>query len=566
MIKNINRTARKIAVGVLIASLAVSSYGCGAKNGTGESKTSTEATEASTESSEQAKETTSGNRESTESTEDNKASTTEITLINHPLTSQIDGKDMASGFYPEIILPDGMAEKYPKLDEAVKEQNDNWKKDAEDSVAEYAVWASEYSFGGIPFSYEVSAEIKRADDKLFSVLVSFMQNSGGAHPNHGNYTINFDPVTGENLPISKILEKSDDLPKIIRTKMEEQTPGIMEEVDSFHYGDGEVFADKLAENSYSWTLTDKGLHIYFSPYEIASYAAGYFDVIIGNDEKDGLIKDEYKISEKQDLEHLVKNVDGESVKVEPKYDDGDDGSDMGNESSAVTIVNPGWKKYCRDVDAKKDIVPVKLIQTSRKSSDWLDASVWADENGFEVARFPYSDGTYTYHGLANYSVYDYMYSELQIYDADDKELLYDYDLNVLCNGPDEAEGTRSGAGQYIYWAQIVDNILYVSVGHGGYSSEEKNSNYMVAIDLSDNSVLWRSDPLVSNASNFKIVGDTIICGYGFTAEPDYIYLLNRYTGDKVSSIDVASAPYQFEIVDKRLYVATYDTAYEFMIK
>jgi len=62
-----------------------------------------------------------------------------------------------------------------------------------------------------------------------------------------------------------------------------------------------------------------------------------------------------------------------------------------------------------------------------------------------------------------------------------------------------------------------------------------------------------------------VVGDTIICGYGFTAEPDYIYLLDRFTGEKYDSIPVNSAADQFQIVDDTLYVATYNTAYEFSI-
>ena len=59
--------------------------------------------------------------------------------------------------------------------------------------------------------------------------------------------------------------------------------------------------------------------------------------------------------------------------------------------------------------------------------------------------------------------------------------------------------------------------------------------------------------------------DTIICGYGFTAEDDFIYLLDKYTGEKVDRIKVNTGPDQFEIVGDTLYVATYNTAYTFKI-
>ena len=161
--------------------------------------------------------------------------------------------------------------------------------------------------------------------------------------------------------------------------------------------------------------------------------------------------------------------------------------------------------------------------------------------------------------------YSYMYNRLDIYDHSGDNLLYSLDLYDLCNGPDEETGTYSRTTQYIQWAKIYDGTLYVSLVHNGYSSEEPNSSYMVAIAPDTGYVLWRSEPLVANSNNFLLVKDTIICGYGFTAEPDYIYLLDRFTGQIMEKIPVRSAAYQFNAVDDTLYVATYNTAYEFKI-
>ena len=88
---------------------------------------------------------------------------------------------------------------------------------------------------------------------------------------------------------------------------------------------------------------------------------------------------------------------------------------------------------------------------------------------------------------------------------------------------------------------------------------------MAAINPETGKVIWRSDPLVSNALNFKIVDNTIICGYGFTDEPDFIYLLDLSTGGTVERIRVNTGPDQFEVVGDTLYVATYNTAYTFKI-
>lgn len=51
--------------------------------------------------------------------------------------------------------------------------------------------------------------------------------------------------------------------------------------------------------------------------------------------------------------------------------------------------------------------------------------------------------------------------------------------------------------------------------------------YITALDKITGKVLWRTKPLISNAANFEIIEDTLIAGYGFTAEPDYLYLLDK---------------------------------------
>ena len=230
-----------------------------------------------------------------------------------------------------------------------------------------------------------------------------------------------------------------------------------------------------------------------------------------------------------------------------------------------TISNPTWRKFYNGTDSADNYSHISLTQQSEATSDWLDTEVWCEKNGFEYARMPYSDGTYEYETF--YTVDDYSATELCIYDESTETLLYDLDLYLLCYGPDD-EDEYSMAIQDIQWAQIDDsaNMLYVSIIHNGYASENPRSSHIVAIDLSTMEVVWRSEAQVSGLCNFKIVDDTIICGYGFTSEPDYIYLLDKHTGDKIDQISVASAPEQMEIRDGILYVATYNTAYEYIIE
>ncbi|MBN1433897.1 hypothetical protein JW921_04000 [Candidatus Fermentibacterales bacterium] len=121
--------------------------------------------------------------------------------------------------------------------------------------------------------------------------------------------------------------------------------------------------------------------------------------------------------------------------------------------------------------------------------------------------------------------------------------------------------------QAVRWAEEWNGILYVSHFHRTYAESSGGLNACItAIDLDDMSVLWRSQPLVSNSENFLVIGDTIVTGYGFTNEADYVYLLDRRTGEVYDRVDVRSAPEYLVHEGEMLYVRCYDADYEFEIE
>lgn len=121
--------------------------------------------------------------------------------------------------------------------------------------------------------------------------------------------------------------------------------------------------------------------------------------------------------------------------------------------------------------------------------------------------------------------------------------------------------------QLVRWAVIEDNVLYVSTAGNGYAHLVNNENaYITAIDLEDYKILWQSDALVANSNNFQIIGDTVITGYGFTDEEDYIYLIDKWTGEVYEAIDINSKAEYFIMQEDILYVRTYDTDYQFKIQ
>ncbi len=130
---------------------------------------------------------------------------------------------------------------------------------------------------------------------------------------------------------------------------------------------------------------------------------------------------------------------------------------------------------------------------------------------------------------------------------------YNYTFTDLS---DKTESDRLSIG----WAIIKDGILYMSlVGNFSKSHNGGQNAYIVAVDTKTDKTLWLSKPLTCNSANFVIVDNSIICGYGYSGEADYVYVLNRFTGVRTHSYLVPKAPSYFAIgEDGDLYVTLYD--------
>ncbi len=130
-----------------------------------------------------------------------------------------------------------------------------------------------------------------------------------------------------------------------------------------------------------------------------------------------------------------------------------------------------------------------------------------------------------------------------------------------------APGERESVAMSVNWAQVVDGTLYVSYGHRTYAASSQGLNaYLAAIDAVSGKLLWHSEPLVSNARNFLVVGDAIVSGYGFTAEADYIYILNKGDGRVVSRVPTKTAVSYLALRDGQLFVRAYDTDYRYELR
>lgn len=252
----------------------------------------------------------------------------------------------------------------------------------------------------------------------------------------------------------------------------------------------------------------------------------------------------------------------------------------------IRVVNPGDGYFCSREDHDRKEASIRLEMLMEKPNAITDVEEWFDANQLPELTIPVPNPEWNEAGnlpgfipettedglriiqLGQDDLYYYaIYGEgfwdayfLRIYDPDTESLLCSVDFEAW------RYGTRdSGMEQRIWWAQVSKDMLIFSVGHGTYAETMPANAYVAAVSLTDGTLLWKSEPLVSNAYNFSIVGDEILCGYGFTQEPDYLYQLDLFTGRILNQIPVGSKPDYIIQKDDILYVRTYDTNYTFRI-
>ena len=115
-------------------------------------------------------------------------------------------------------------------------------------------------------------------------------------------------------------------------------------------------------------------------------------------------------------------------------------------------------------------------------------------------------------------------------------------------------------------AQQQDQVLYLSMAHRTYAGSSNGHNgYILALRVPEGKLLWSSKPLVANAETFVVLKQHIVTGYGFTAEPDFLYVLNKTTGRVVSQAKVKSAPEYLFVRGETLFVRAYNRNYEFAL-
>ena len=241
--------------------------------------------------------------------------------------------------------------------------------------------------------------------------------------------------------------------------------------------------------------------------------------------------DEKTLPDEADEEDEKENTSEEEIAVEPQY---------------ITIDLSGVKETHMDGEA---VEPLKLqiISEEYNNIDW--ANDWYERENLSLPMIG-NEWNHFYD-----DTYEYLWADDELYIFDRQISNSDtHCLYVLQYPTDKWYINGNNA-----W--LKDGIFYGASVTNGYAGPD--SCFMFAYDLEQDKLLWRSADQSYNSMNFVVKGDVILCGYGFTAEDDYLYQINRNTGEILDRLELKKMPDLLVEQDGKLYVHTY--SYDYVI-
>lgn len=143
----------------------------------------------------------------------------------------------------------------------------------------------------------------------------------------------------------------------------------------------------------------------------------------------------------------------------------------------------------------------------------------------------------------------------RLYDTDGT-VRWDLDLNRFLEQPRYVE---------IQDIRYHDGALFFNEACATYAAEAAGQcSTLVRLDPVFEEIEWRTPPLTSN--NLFILHDGwIVAGYGFTGEPDALFLVDARTGAVAARAPLDAAHQYLEVQDDVLYVLTYRSLYQFAL-
>lgn len=194
----------------------------------------------------------------------------------------------------KLTLSEEDAKNFPKLKKALDEVN-NASVAAAEVTMDALLDASQY-FKGDEYNpmYLFSDSkifVQRADSCLLSYLEELNYYTGGVHSNYAYIGVNYDPETGKELSLTDVLTNTEKLPTILQKKLTAKYNDI-----ELSNNQAQAIMEGYSPENYQWTMDYQGITFWFSPYELASFAAGTLTAKIYFDEEPGLFEEKFRVA------------------------------------------------------------------------------------------------------------------------------------------------------------------------------------------------------------------------------------------------------------------------------
>jgi hypothetical protein len=117
----------------------------------------------------------------------------------------------------------------------------------------------------------------------------------------------------------------------------------------------------------------------------------------------------------------------------------------------------------------------------------------------------------------------------------------------------------------VAWADVADGVLYLTNNPGNFSATDGGGARIFAVDLKSNLLKWASPEKICSGQ-FAVIAGSVVCGYGFTGEPDAITVWDRFSGDLIQTHKLKTAANWIIQKKNQLYVRCYNTDEVFRIE
>ena len=198
---------------------------------------------------------------------------------------------IANVAWNSLKLSEDDEKKFPKLKKTFDTLNNEALKDAKSLMYELTGAAKDLEgdeYNPLYLEGQSNVYLQRADTMIVSFLEDVFVNSGGVHPDYHYITSNFNPQTGEKLVLTDVMKSLKGLPDILEGE-------LCIKYDYLNFGENQLWTifNEYSPEDYNWTLDYQGITFWFSPYDIAAYAAGPLSVKIYFDEEPYIFNEEY---------------------------------------------------------------------------------------------------------------------------------------------------------------------------------------------------------------------------------------------------------------------------------